>query len=250
MRMTPQAIGTIAILLCAAMMCPAPASAARRSKAKKSAKSSALRKPITDVELMHQALYSCRHLSKKRRAKIDLKMFQRMLQLERENKVPVEFRGMTLAKACIESGYTSGIRGDCKKDNCKAVGIIQLWPWTRRFGVDRNDPYASVRFLLERVQVGLKYLHRKCPHVKGRLPRYQLAWLRINRGPKQHGKQRCEGLPHGLRLLKKWQKNIDRARRKQLLAERREARKALRRLARTGQAPATATATTSAPRGR
>ncbi len=229
-------IGGLAALLAIALTAPAPCTAAKP-------------KPITDVELMHQALYSCRHLSSSRRAKIDLKMFGRMLELEREHKVPTAFYGMTLAKACIESGYKSGIRGDCKKGECKAVGIIQLWPWTRRFGVDRNDPYASVRFLLERVQVGLKYLHRKCPHVKGKLPRYQLAWLRINRGPKQHGKQRCEGLPHGLRLLKKWQKKIHRVRRKQLLAERRETRKALRRLGNSGRAPVTATAGTRAPRG-
>ncbi len=237
MRFKSLSIGGALALLAVISLCPAPSHAAKPA-------------PITDVELMHQALYSCRHLAPSRRAKIDLKMFGRMLDLEREHKVPTEFRGMTLAKACIESGYKTGIRGDCRKGECKAIGMIQLWPWTRRFGVDRNDPYASVRFLLERVQVGLRYLHRKCPHVKGKLPRYQLAWLRINRGPKQHGKQRCEGLPHGLRLLKKWQKKIDRARRKQLLAERRETRKAMRRLAGSGKDKVTPAATTRAARGR
>lgn len=209
---------------------------------------SAEKTPVTDVELIHQALYSCRHLSSKRRTKIDLNMFRQMLQLEREHGVPQAFSGMTLAKACIESGYTATIRGDCKGENCKAIGIIQLWPWTRKFGVDRSDPYASVRFLLERVQVGLKYLHRKCPKVKGKLDRYQLAWLRINRGPKQHGLQRCAGLPHGLRLLKKWHQNIYRIRRKQLLSERRAARDAARRLAASGGPKATATAATVARR--
>ena len=229
-----------ALLLAVFAMAAATASSKPRA-AKKQA-------PITDTELMHQALYSCRHLAPSRRAKIDLKMFTQLLNLEREHGVPEPFHGMTLAKACIESGYKPNIRGDCKGDNCRAVGMIQLWPWTRRFGVDRSDPYASVRFLLERVQVGLKYLHRKCPHVKGHLNRYQLAWLRINRGPKQHGKQRCAGLPHGLRLLNKWQKNIYRARRKQPLAERRDARKALDRIVGASANKTTATATTQARR--
>lgn len=204
--------------------------------------------PFTDAELMHEALYSCRHLGPKRRKTIDLEMFRKILELEREHGVPEEFRGMMLAKACIESGYKPGIKGDCVGDDCKAVGIIQLWPWSRRFGVDREDPYASVRFLLQRVQVGLKYLHRKCPQVKGKLEKWQLAWLRINRGPKQHGEQRCEGLPHGLKMLQMWQDNIRKDRVKQRLAERKAMRRAMRELAAEKRADDTPTATTGAPR--
>ena len=229
------------LVLVATQWVHGPAAAASPRATKKAA-------PVTDVELIHQALYSCRHLSPSRRSKIDLNMLRQMLQLERDNGVPQAFSGMTLAKACIESGYTSTSRGDCKGKDCKAVGIIQLWPWTKRFGVDRSDPYASVRFLLQRVQVGLKHLHRKCPKVKGTLDRYQIAWLRINRGPKQHGLQRCEGLPHGLRLLKKWHENIQRVRRKHLLAERRATRAAARRIASAGGAKTHATAATLAKR--
>lgn len=172
--------------------------------------------PVSDVEIMAQALYSCRNLSKRRIKKVDLSLFQKLLDLERTHDVPMAYRGMTLAKGCIESGYTSGIRGDCKEDQCKALGFIQLWPWSLRFGIDRTDPVASVRFLLERVQVGLKgSLSRKCPGVKGQLNRFRIAWLRINRGPKRHGKQRCEGMPHGLRRLQQWQRNIRRIRARQ-----------------------------------
>ena len=169
--------------------------------------------PFSDVELMAQALYSCRNLSKRRIKKVDLTLFQKLLDLERAHGVPEDFRGMTLAKGCIESGYTAGVRGDCKEGQCKALGFIQLWPWSQRFGVDRTDPIASVRFLLKRVQVGLKgSLNRRCPNVKGQLNRFRIAWLRINRGPKRHGKQRCEGMPHGLRRLYQWQRNIVRNR--------------------------------------
>jgi hypothetical protein len=169
---------------------------------------------ITDAELMHQAVHACRSLSRARRVDFDVSLFQRLLDLERELGVPEKFRGMTIAKACIESGYSAGSKGDCKDGSCKAVGIIQLWPWTQRFGVDRSDPIASVRFLLERVNLGLEggRLVRICgkKRVRTDLDAYRLAWLRINRGPLDRGVQRCDGTPHGLRRLRQWQRNIAR----------------------------------------
>lgn len=180
--------------------------------------------PATDAELMHQALHACRSLSRKRRPDVDLGLFRELLDLERRYNVPQAYRGMTLAKACIESGYKPAVLGDCKDGQCKAVGMIQLWPWTKRFGVDRSDPVASVRFLLERTRAGLEgnRIARLCgsKRVRNDLDAWRLAWLRINRGPLRHGRQRCAGTPHGLSRLRQWQRNIARARAEAMRAER------------------------------
>lgn len=178
--------------------------------------------PVTDVELMREALYSCRNLAPSRRGTIDLTIFQQMLDLERRYGVPEEYRGMTVAKGCIESGYTPDIAGDCETpDKCKAVGMLQLWPWTTRFGVDRTDPVDSARFLLERVQIGLqgRRLRRICPNLQSPAESFRIAWLRINRGPLIAGRPRCFGTPHGLTRLRQWKKNIYRKRYEHALAQ-------------------------------
>lgn len=205
----------VAAALAAPLLAWAPAPAAARPR---------LDPPATDAELMHQALTSCRSLSRKRRSEVDLGLFRQLLDLERRYGVPQAYRGMTLAKACIESGYKPKVLGDCKSGQCKAVGMIQLWPWTQRFGVDRSDPIDSVRFLLERTRAGMEdgRIARLCGkrRVRTELDAWRLAWLRINRGPLRHGRQRCAGTPHGLSRLRQWQRNIATARREALRAER------------------------------
>jgi len=213
----PLATATLTLLMAAAL-CPRPAAAWER--------------PISDVELMREALYSCKNLAPSRRNTIDLEIFQGMLDLERRYGVPEEYRGMTIAKACIESGYTPDIAGDCPKDGeCKAVGMFQLWPWTKRFGVDRTDPIDSARFLLERVRVGLegRRLRRICPNIQSPLEAFRLAWLRINRGPLIAGRQRCHGTPHGLSRLRQWKRNIGRKRIEQARLQRQRRYRARRR---------------------
>ena len=194
----------------------------------------------TDAELMHQALWSCKGLSRRRRKKIDLGLFRALLDLEQRAGVPAELRGMTLAKACIESGYNPVAKGDCGYGSCKALGIIQLWPWTLKFGVNRTDPIDSVAFLLERVKIGITKVGSKCPRVRGDINRFVLAWLRINRGPLRRGKQRCVGTPHGLRRLRQWHRNIKKVRRQRAhderAAQRRAQMNARRELAQTGGA--------------
>ncbi|GEM_PF-2706148 len=194
------AISCLTLCLVAILASPAPA-AAQSGR-------------ITDVELLREALYSCRNLAPSRRHQVDLTQLQRMLDLERATGVPEVYRGMTVAKACIESGFTAKISGDCKDGECKAVGMFQLWPWTTRFGVDRTDPVDSARFLLDRVQIGLegRRLRRRCPNIQSELEAFRLAWLRINRGPLIRGRQRCHGTPHGLTRLRQWKRNIARKR--------------------------------------
>jgi hypothetical protein len=235
--MTSIRTATLAATLCTLALVLDAASAAE-------ARAVTLSPPATDAELMHQALHACRSLSRRRRPQVDLGLFGRLLDLERELGVPEAYRGMTIAKACIESGYSPRSRGDCKDGNCKAVGMIQLWPWTQRFGVDRSDPVASVRFLLGRVKLGVEgdRVARICgrKRVRNELDAFRLAWLRINRGPLQHGRQRCAGTPHGLSRLRQWQRNIAKARRAEALADRRAAALAAREARRAAAARASA----------
>lgn len=219
-RNTPQASrGTCgACLLVAASFIAAVSTAAAPAAAQE------MNPAPSDVELMREALYSCKNLSRSRRYQIDLDVFGTMLELERAHGVPEAYVGMTLAKACIESGYTPDVRGDCKKPGeCKAVGMLQLWPWTVRFGVDRTDPVDSARFLLGRVKIGLqgRRLKRRCPNIQSPIEAFRIAWLRINRGPLTRGRQRCHGTPHGLKRLRQWKRNIARQRAEQRAANRR-----------------------------
>lgn len=183
--------------------------------------------PPSDEELLHQAVHACRSVGSKHREEVDTALLAQLLELERQHGVPEAYRGMTLAKACIETGYRAASRGDCKDGSCRAVGMIQLWPWTEKYGVDRTDPVASVRFLLERVRAGMEggRLRKICgAAARTDLDAYRLAWLRINRGPLQGGVQRCAGTPKGLKRLRQWQRNIARNRadavRQELLAAR------------------------------
>lgn len=181
--------------------------------------------PIRDAELIDMALHHCPHLSRKRRAALDEKLLHHLLDAERGFSVPEAFRGMTLAKACIESGFNPEARGDCNREGrCRAVGIFQLWPWTTRFGIDRTDPQQAARFLLSRVELGAKTKVRHwCRGVRRHDDRWRVAWLRVNRGPWTRDREpRCDGKPHGLRMLQRWQRQIRRERREAIRSFRKQ----------------------------
>lgn len=185
----------------------------------------AVRAPILDAELIDKALHACPHLSRKRRAKLDEELLHHLLDVERGFAVPEAFRGMTLAKACIESGFNPEARGDCNREGrCRAVGIFQLWPWTTRFGIDRTNPQQAARFLLSRVELGAKTKVRHwCRGVRKHDDRWRVAWLRVNRGPWTRDREpRCDGKPHGLRMLQRWQRQIRRERRQAIRDFRRQ----------------------------
>lgn len=159
------------------------------------------------------AAFSCTHVKKGQ--KIDRQMLHKLLQIERDLGVPERYRGMLLAKACIETGFNPDKKGDCwgKGGYCYARGMFQFWPWATKFGLDRTNPVASGKFLLERIKLGSRTKVRKfCPHIKGRDAKWRVAWVRVNRGPYYKAKDgtvkhRCHGVPHGLAQLRKWQRS-------------------------------------------
>src|SRR3989344_2984942 len=71
----------------------------------------------------------------------DSGMILEMLETEREAGLPDAVRGLSLAAACIESGFNPMARGDRRGSHYRAHGILQLWPWAESLhGVDRDDP--------------------------------------------------------------------------------------------------------------
>jgi len=158
------------------------------------------------------ALSRCRH--KKKARKVDPQLLANLLDIELEVGVPKRYRGVAVAKACMETGYQAKLKGDCwgKGGYCYALGIIQLWPWAARGGLDREDPEASVRFFLGRIKLGARVkVPKYCPHIHGTAAKWRVAWVRVNRGPwakDKAGKRvpRCGGTPHGLVQLRKWQR--------------------------------------------
>ena len=153
-----------------------------------------------------------------------------MLDEERLCGIPLELRGYTLAKACMESRFNPLAKGDCKEDgNCRALGLLQMWPWVTKSKwnpltpIDRRDPRAVTRFYLEFATLQMipttrwkggpvieSKLKRYCP-VRERHPinKWITAFVRINRSPKdKYGYHRCNEKPLGLRWYKKWRKEL------------------------------------------
>jgi hypothetical protein len=87
-----------------------------------------------------------------------------------------------------------------------ALGTIQLH---NHWGVDRTDPIASAYAYLAAIWKSHDYwMPRKCRNVPPS-KRYEVAQMRVNRGPKWRsvnaGEQRCGGLqPASHRKLYRW----------------------------------------------
>jgi len=121
-------------------------------------------------------------------------------------------RGLTVAKACLESRGNPGAKGDWRtvrgRRVAKAVGLLQLWPWAE-VTTDRLDPVGSAVAFLGAIVNGLRAARRYCPKAR-RL--FRLAWIRVNRGPfwrreDRAGEPRCHGTdPAGLKLLRRWRR--------------------------------------------
>jgi hypothetical protein len=173
-------------------------------------------------------------------------LFYEMLEIEREENVPPQYYGMTLAKACFETAgyYNRYARGDCKSRNpkrgCRALGFMQFWKWAipglNRLGKyqskrdPRTDPKLSARYLVRHIQsisrgtndgVSLKEL---CPRLRTAEQKWIGAWLWVNRGPfwryktvngvrrdvRKQNIPRCKDAPpKGYKVLQRWMKRIN-----------------------------------------
>mgnify|MGYP001182686921 CR=1 FL=1 len=160
-----------------------------------------------DLRLSIEAVYSCacavRNYETTSRALINAK---RLLAVERSIGVPEIMIGMSLAAACSESCYNDFALGDhkfSKNREPKAVGILQLWPWVHRYGVDRKDLESSAGFWLSHIMRLHSKTVKKCkPRTK--LLSWRQAWVTGVRAPKKGG--RCREVPKHWRNFKKIQK--------------------------------------------
>ena len=114
-----------------------------------------------DEILAIEAVYSCRcaitTVKREDRALINAR---RLLLVERKEKIPEFMIGMTLAAACSESCFNDKAKGDhkfSKKGKPKAIGILQLWPWVEKYGVDRRNLESSATFWLSHIKKQMKW---------------------------------------------------------------------------------------------
>ena len=133
-----------------------------------------------------------------------------LLEAERDMSVPEEMRGMTLAAACIESGFNSKAEGDHKfsKDGKtpKAIGILQMWPiYEKAYKVNRRDVKSSAKGWIKHIQAQIPSTKRLCKPSSVE-ENWKNAWVAGVRAPKKGG--RCkENLSH-YALFRKIKKSL------------------------------------------
>ncbi len=166
-----------------------------------------------EVDIAKIAVESCKKVSESKKQKA-IAVANKMLSIEKSMGVPDQFLGMSLAAACLESGFNPSAQGDWrvrKRRNkerrvAMAVGILQLWPfYIKAYGVDRRDVESSTKGWL-------KHIIRMVPKVKKQC-RYRsvekiwvAAWVTGIRYKKAGG--RCREKPLHYRQLKKIRKLV------------------------------------------
>ena len=149
----------------------------------------------------------------KKPSKVDEGLLWILVNIEKQYNLPESMRGMTLAAACHESGYSPTRKGDRKfSKNGKplALGLYQMWKWWEKsYGIDRTDIEASTHAYLKHVKKHLKTVKRKCSKrvVENEKKLWLAAWATAIRSPKKEG--RCYEAPRFYRrVLKRWHENI------------------------------------------
>jgi hypothetical protein len=163
--------------------------------------------------LVAQAATDCKNV---RGREVDAEMVDllwRLAVVENQYNPAPEVRGMILAAACMESGYNSKAKGDRKfsKSGKKpmAIGILQMWPiYEKMFpGLDRTDPIAAAHAWMTHISNMIPRVKKRCRYKKPEKI-WVAAWVTGIRYKKKGG--RCREKPNHLRLLKRWQRNIER----------------------------------------
>jgi hypothetical protein len=158
--------------------------------------------------LVDQATYNCPNVSNPNR--VNTKLLWDLAKIENSFNPPSKMRGMLLAATCHESGYSPVAKGDrkfSKKGRAMAIGILQFWPWAKKY-IDRKNPHQSAEFWMQRIVRQLPSIKRQCKgwRFKNRTRRWLAAWTKAVRAPKKSG--RCYEKVKHYRLLKKWHRAI------------------------------------------
>ena len=124
--------------------------------------------------IIHIAATRCENA---RAVNIDKEFFRKLLAIERAAGVPFEYRGMVLAAACNESGYSPKAKGD----GGKAIGILQMWPWwERKYSLDRRDPIQAATFWTKHILITVPKAVKRCGNKRS----FVSAWSWVASGPK------------------------------------------------------------------
>jgi len=115
-----------------------------------------------------------------------------LLKVEDEMNVPRSIRGLTLASACIESGFNEKALGDQKfskdKKTPMAVGILQMWPWYEKtYQADRRNVRSSAKAWIAHIESIKSNVNKHC-HPKNLDEEWKLALVHGIRAPKKGGR--------------------------------------------------------------
>ncbi len=165
--------------------------------------------PIPDIDLAQIAVDSCKKIRQKNKHSA-LVIAREMLAIEKSMGIPEQFWGMSLAAACLESGFNPKAKGDKRGKKYKAIGILQLWPWYRRaYGTVRTEVSSSTRSWLQHIIRMVPKVKKQCRY-KSVEKIWVAAWVTGVRSKKTGG--RCKERPLHYRQLKKIRKAIDKQR--------------------------------------
>tara|TARA_R100000808_G_scaffold13367_1_gene32486 strand:+ start:25 stop:639 length:615 start_codon:yes stop_codon:yes gene_type:complete len=156
-------------------------------------------------DIVYQAINNCPGLSS---TKVDQKLIWDLVKIENKYNPPKSLRGMLLAAACQESKYNPNAEGDrkfSKRRKPKAIGILQFWPWAKKY-INRRDPHQSADFWMKRIVKQLSTSVKRNCKFRSKKRRWIAAWVTAIRYPKKGG--RCYEKPKHYSLLKKWYRNI------------------------------------------
>lgn len=157
------------------------------------------------------AVESCSRVKEKNRLKA-IQVARSMLEVEISAGVPKQFLGMSLAAACLESGFNAKAKGDKRGKRYKAVGVLQLWPFYERvYGTVRTDPVSATKGWLKHIMRMLPKVKKQCRY-KSTEKTWVAAWVTGIRYRKPGG--RCKEKPLHYRQLKKIRRAISKHRQK------------------------------------
>lgn len=165
----------------------------------------ALNSPDLSIDLAKTAVESCKRVRPENRVAAILNA-RKMLEIEKSMGVPEQFWGMSLAAACLESGFNPAAKGDKRGKTYKAIGILQLWPFYERvYKTNRLDVSSSTASWLKHIIRMVPKVKKQCKY-KTIERVWVAAWVTGIRYKKPGG--RCREKPLHYKQLKKIRKII------------------------------------------
>ena len=161
--------------------------------------------------LIFEAKYHCKTANP---AKVEDKILEDLVEIEKKYNVPSSLKGMILAASCMESGHNPKAKGDYRivknKKLPMAIGILQQWPWYEKtYNIDRTNHVQAADAWMKHIHKKVHMVKRTCGF-KNERKRWIAGWVTAIRYPKPGG--RCFEKPRHLRVLKKWHRKIKESR--------------------------------------